>query len=107
MRYFLHLAYNGAPFYGWQIQPDHISVQEVLEKSLSMLLHQERIAITGCGRTDTGVHASDYYAHFDIEEDFTEEKCQKILNHDHVNRIELRLLQFPIQDELFAQHLIF
>lgn len=78
MRYFLHLAYNGAPFYGWQIQPDHISVQEVLEKSLSMLLHQERIAITGCGRTDTGVHASDYYAHFDIEKDFTEEKCQKI-----------------------------
>lgn len=68
MRYFLHLAYNGAPFFGWQVQPDHPSVQEVLERSLSLLLHQEHIAVTGCGRTDTGVHAADYYAHFELEE---------------------------------------
>lgn len=65
MRYFIHLAYNGSVFYGWQIQPNHPSVQETLERCLSLLLHEERIPITGCGRTDTGVHASSYYAHFD------------------------------------------
>lgn len=78
MRYFLHLSYNGAPFFGWQIQPSHISVQEVLEKCLSLLLHQERISITGCGRTDTGVHASCYYAHFDIDQVFDKARCQRI-----------------------------
>ncbi|MCQ2283455.1 MAG: tRNA pseudouridine(38-40) synthase TruA [Bacteroidales bacterium] len=78
MRYFIHLAYNGAPYFGWQIQPAHISVQEVLEKCLSLMLHQERIPITGCGRTDTGVHASSYYAHFDVDMEFTEEKCQQL-----------------------------
>lgn len=78
MRYFVHLAYNGTCFFGWQIQPDHITVQEVLEKSLSMLLHSERIAITGCGRTDTGVHASDYYAHFDYESSLSPTECQRL-----------------------------
>jgi len=78
MRYFLHLAYNGAAYYGWQMQPDHPSVQETLEKCLSLLLHCERIAITGCGRTDTGVHASCFYAHFDIEKQFSSEDCERI-----------------------------
>ena len=55
MRYFLHLAYNGSAFFGWQIQPEHPTVQETLETCLSLLLHEERVAITGCGRTDTGV----------------------------------------------------
>jgi len=78
MRYFLHLAYNGAPYFGWQVQPNHLTVQEVLERSLSLLLHQEHIAVTGCGRTDTGVHASDYYAHFDLEETLDLEGCQRL-----------------------------
>ena len=65
MRYFLHLAYNGSAFFGWQIQPNHPSVQETLETCLSLLLHEERVAVTGCGRTDTGVNASSFYAHFD------------------------------------------
>ena len=78
MRYFLHLAYNGTPFFGWQIQPDHPSVQETLEKCLYLLLHQERIPITGCGRTDTGVHASCYYAHFDIDQHFDQATCERI-----------------------------
>lgn len=65
-RYFLHLAYNGAKYHGWQIQPDAISVQEELEKCLSFKLG-EKICVTGCGRTDTGVHARNFYAHFDTE----------------------------------------
>ncbi len=64
MRYFMRLAYNGASFHGWQIQPHDVSVQEVLEKALSTILRSP-IAITGAGRTDTGVNASTMIAHFD------------------------------------------
>lgn len=66
-RYFIHLAYNGANYNGWQTQPELPTVQETLEKALSTLLRQ-KIAMVGCGRTDTGVHASDFYAHFDSSE---------------------------------------
>ncbi|MBR1792568.1 MAG: tRNA pseudouridine(38-40) synthase TruA [Bacteroidales bacterium] len=64
-RYFIHLAYNGANYCGWQTQPQLPTVQETIEKALSTLLRQP-IAIVGCGRTDTGVHASDFYAHCDV-----------------------------------------
>ena len=63
-RYFIHLAYNGASYNGWQTQPALPTVQQTLEEALSTLLRQ-KIAVVGCGRTDTGVHASDFYAHFD------------------------------------------
>lgn len=62
----MHLAYQGAAYAGWQRQPNGMSVQQVIEEKLSLLFRQET-AITGCGRTDSGVHASNYYAHFDIE----------------------------------------
>ena len=65
-RYFIHLAYNGANYCGWQIQPHSPSVQAELERCLSLKLGQP-VSITGCGRTDTGVHARCYYAHFDYE----------------------------------------
>lgn len=67
MRYFIHLAYNGANYNGYQTQPGLPTVQETIEKALSTLLRQP-VAIVGCGRTDTGVHASDYYAHFTLPE---------------------------------------
>lgn len=70
-RYFLHLAYNGTRYHGWQIQPDAISVQEELEKCLSLKLG-EKISLTGCGRTDTGVHARNFYAHFDVEKEISD-----------------------------------
>lgn len=66
MRYFLKLAYNGKDFCGWQRQENALSVQQVLEEKISVLFGQP-IDITGCGRTDTGVHAYQYYAHFDSE----------------------------------------
>ncbi|MAP55380.1 tRNA pseudouridine(38-40) synthase TruA [Altibacter sp.] len=66
MRYFIEISYNGKNYHGWQVQPDAISVQEVLEKSLSTLLRKE-IKVTGAGRTDTGVHAKQMFAHFDTE----------------------------------------
>ena len=65
-RYFIHLAYNGANYCGWQIQPQSPSVQAELERCLGLKLGQA-VSVTGCGRTDTGVHARNYYAHFDYE----------------------------------------
>ena len=64
MRYFLCLSYDGAGFCGWQIQPSSPSVQACLEATLSRLLNRP-VAVTGAGRTDTGVHAVNYVAHFD------------------------------------------
>ncbi|WP_299440192.1 tRNA pseudouridine(38-40) synthase TruA [uncultured Aquimarina sp.] len=68
MRYFLELSYNGTPYHGWQRQPNAISVQEVLEDSLSLLL-RTKIGVVGAGRTDTGVHARQIMAHFDSEKE--------------------------------------
>lgn len=64
MRKFLRLSYNGTTFHGWQRQPADISVQQTLEEALSTLLRTET-ALTGAGRTDTGVHARTMFAHFD------------------------------------------
>lgn len=66
MRYFLELAYNGTRFFGYQRQPNGISVQATLESALTTLLRHE-VEIVGCGRTDTGVHARQYFVHFDTD----------------------------------------
>lgn len=66
MRYFIEIAYNGKNYFGWQRQPKQMSVQQVIEESLSTLLRED-IKITGAGRTDTGVHAKQLFAHFDFE----------------------------------------
>jgi len=64
MRTVLKLAFDGTPFCGWQVQPKDRSVQGELNDALTKLLKQN-IMVTGAGRTDTGVHASEMYAHFD------------------------------------------
>ena len=66
MRYFITLSYDGAAYCGWQRQPDASTVQQSLEKALSTLLRQD-VEVVGAGRTDTGVNASYYVAHFDCE----------------------------------------
>jgi tRNA pseudouridine38-40 synthase len=66
LRYFIEFAYNGKEFHGFQVQPDVISVQETLDKALSLLFKQP-IQIVGAGRTDSGVHAKQMYAHFDCD----------------------------------------
>lgn len=65
-RYFLELAYNGTDFHGWQMQDNAPSIQQEITEKLSTIL-QKKIPITGCGRTDAGVHASQFFAHFDAE----------------------------------------
>ena len=64
MRYFIYLSYNGSAFNGWQIQDNARSVQQEIQQALSTLL-KETITVTGAGRTDTGVNAINYVAHFD------------------------------------------
>lgn len=64
MRYAITFSYDGSPFCGWQVQPGHPSVQGCLEEALSTLLRTD-IPVTGAGRTDTGVNAVGYVAHFD------------------------------------------
>jgi tRNA pseudouridine38-40 synthase len=83
-RYFIELAYDGTPFHGWQIQPNAKSIQESLNNTLSTILRSEIYAI-GCGRTDTGVHAKLFYAHFDSEHpisdlDQLKYKCNRLLD---------------------------
>ena len=65
-RYFFELAYNGLNYFGWQRQPKQVSVQEEIERALSKLQSNQEVNITGCGRTDTGVHASQYFFHVDL-----------------------------------------
>ncbi len=78
-RYFVHLAYDGTAYHGWQLQENAHSVQSELEKCLSIKL-SEKISLTGCGRTDTGVHARNYYAHFDLEKPILPEEKPALIN---------------------------
>lgn len=66
-RYFIYFAYDGTAYHGWQIQPNGISVQEVLQDALSKILRR-KTEVVGAGRTDTGVHARLMVAHFDHPE---------------------------------------
>ena len=66
VRYFMRLAYNGAPFHGWQSQPNAESVQSTIERAMTTIMRCE-VKITGAGRTDTGVNARMMIAHFDLD----------------------------------------
>ncbi|WP_395804382.1 tRNA pseudouridine(38-40) synthase TruA [Daejeonella sp.] len=66
MRYFVHIGYKGSNYFGWQRQPDKLSVQEIIEEKLAKIF-KKPITIYGCGRTDAGVHASQYFFHMDMD----------------------------------------
>lgn len=87
-RYFIQLSYKGTHYHGWQIQPNAVSVQEVLTRALSTILREE-VEVTGAGRTDTGVHASFFIAHF-------ESTTYKNLQHE--KKIVFKLNSFLPQD---------
>ncbi len=63
-RYFVEIKYDGTDFSGWQIQPNSPTIQETIEDALLKIL-KYKVDIVGCGRTDAGVHASQYFFHFD------------------------------------------
>lgn len=87
MRYFIRCKYNGTRFHGWQSQPGDVpTIQDEIERAMQLLLRSET-RITGCGRTDTGVHAMDYVFHFDAElEDESQflYKLNKVIHQDIV-----------------------
>ncbi|MGN6641067.1 MAG: tRNA pseudouridine(38-40) synthase TruA, partial [Mucilaginibacter sp.] len=65
-RYFIELSYDGSNYHGWQVQPNAVTVQETLNDALTTVLRQP-VETTGCGRTDTGVHAKQFFSHFDFK----------------------------------------
>jgi len=71
-RFFIYLSYKGTAYHGWQIQPNGLSVQEVVTKALCVILRAE-LEVVGAGRTDTGVHAKLMVAHFDFNGDLPSE----------------------------------
>jgi len=68
LKYFFEISYNGSNYHGWQIQNNAVSIQQVIQEKLYQLLNQ-RIEITGSGRTDTGVHARQQFFHADFIEE--------------------------------------
>ena len=64
LRYFIFISYKGTSYHGWQIQPNSVTVQKLLDSALSAIL-SEKITTTGAGRTDSGVHALVFCAHFE------------------------------------------
>lgn len=101
MRYFIKLAYNGTNYHGWQFQPNATSVQETLNKAVSVLLNTE-INLMGAGRTDTGVHAKEMYAHFDFETPFDIKSLIHKLNSYLPKDIAVYDI-IPIHDEAHAR----
>ena len=77
LRYFIEFSYHGKNYFGYQIQPREISVQEELEKALSTILRKE-VKTVGAGRTDTGVHAKKMFAHFDFDEVISEKLSNQL-----------------------------
>lgn len=72
-RYLVEISYRGTDYVGWQSQPNGVAVQSVIEDCLTRLLHHPT-PIVGCGRTDSGVHASQYFFHFDAVDELTDKQ---------------------------------
>jgi tRNA pseudouridine38-40 synthase len=77
-RYFLRFTYDGTNFHGWQRQPNGITVQQTIEEAMSMMMRLP-ISLTGAGRTDTGVHAAEFFAHFDVGNKLTQPEREKLI----------------------------
>ncbi len=101
-RYFTELSYNGENYCGWQKQPNAPSVQNVIEETLTKLNGNETIEIVGCGRTDAGVHAQEYFVHFDLDKEIDAKNWAYKLNKMLPKDIAIHAI-FPVSDELHAR----
>lgn len=102
MRYAIELAYRGTNYHGWQEQPNAPSVQSELELALTKLNGNHPVKVVGCGRTDTGVHASYYVAHFGLDRDLDTENSVYKLNKMLSDSIVIFSIQ-PVSDEFHAR----
>ncbi|NTV85083.1 MAG: tRNA pseudouridine(38-40) synthase TruA [Bacteroidales bacterium] len=76
-RYFIKLAYNGTRYHGWQIQDNALTVQQEITDAVRLMWMKD-FKMIGCGRTDTGVHAAEFFAHFDLEEEKNREELDDL-----------------------------
>ena len=99
-RIFLEISYDGTEFFGWQLQPDNITVQETIEKTLFNLYDNKHIRLTGSSRTDTGVHALGFAACFDAPEKpaIPLDKVKLVLNARLPNSIKIRKIKEVPED---------
>ncbi len=82
-RYFIELAFKGTAYNGWQIQPNAQGIQQVIEEAIAILI-KEKVRVTGAGRTDTGVHASFYVAHFATATGLTGQLPESVRKLNHI-----------------------
>lgn len=98
MRYKLLIAYDGTRFHGWQVQPNGISIQEEIQKALSLITREE-VKLVGSGRTDAGVHALEQVAHFSVEQHLNLYRVHGSLN--GLLPRDIRIMKLETVDESF------
>jgi tRNA pseudouridine38-40 synthase len=102
-RYFIVLQYNGKNYRGWQIQPNGPTIQSELNEKLSILL-KEKVELTGAGRTDAGVHAKYYVAHFNVSRDLNEEIEYLIFKLNRFLPLDIRIISInPVDKNAHAR----
>lgn len=101
MRYKVTLSYLGTNYAGWQRQPGSMTVQQKIEEAFGIIL-REPVELTGCGRTDAGVHAKDYVAHMDIQSAVEPEKFLYQVNAILPTDIAIQSVQ-KVHDEFHAR----
>lgn len=97
MRLFIDISFDGTNYVGWQIQKNGISIQQVLNEKISTLL-KIPVSLIGCGRTDTGVHARQFIAHFDVDKEINTSEFLKKLNSFLPNDIAVNNIYYVINE---------
>ena len=101
MRFFIDISYDGTNYHGWQVQPNADTVQNQINNAFSTILNQ-KINVVGAGRTDTGVHAQQLIAHFDIQHNFDIQKIKYKLNGFLKNDISINNI-YVVKDDAHAR----
>ncbi|MBO5138028.1 MAG: tRNA pseudouridine(38-40) synthase TruA [Bacilli bacterium] len=103
MRYLIKFSYDGSNYKGYQIQPNHRTIQEELETALQKVNNNIHRSIQSTGRTDKGVHAKEQYAHFDIDITITTHKLKRALNSNLPNDIHI-INVYEVDDHFHARY---
>jgi tRNA pseudouridine38-40 synthase len=103
-RYFITLSFKGTDFHGWQHQENAKTVQHEIEQCLNIILRED-IRLTGCGRTDTGVHAVFFVAHFDLRKELVEAELVRLLKKVNMFLPDSIVIHkiFPVIDDLHSR----
>ncbi len=103
-RYFIRLAFKGTRYHGWQIQENATTIQETLNKALSTIFRED-INVIGAGRTDTGVHASCFYGHFDLYDHEISEPGKTIFRLNRFLPDDVAVYKiFPVKEKAHARY---